>query len=83
MFRDIGNHPLPELIKAGVKCTIGSDDPLLFGPNLIDEYQVCRHNMGLDDSTLAQLAKNSFKYSGAPLEIKNSGLRQIEKWLSS
>ena len=83
VFRDIGNHPLPELIKAGVKCTIGSDDPLLFGPNLIDEYQVCRHNMGLDDSTLAQLARNSFKYSAAPLKVKNSGLAQIDNWLRS
>ena len=69
MFYKISDHPLPELIKAGVICTIGSDDPLLFGPNLVDEYQICRKEMKLDDSSLACLARNSFLYSGAPREL--------------
>ena len=81
VFSKISDHPLPELIKAGVICTIGSDDPLLFGPNLVDEYQICRKEMKLDDSSLACLARNSFLYSGAPREVKQFGLSQIEKWL--
>ncbi|MDC0399038.1 adenosine deaminase [Alphaproteobacteria bacterium] len=81
VFSKIGDHPLPELIKAGVICTIGSDDPLLFGPSLVDEYQICRKELKLDDSNLACLARNSFIYSGAPREVKQFGLSQIEKWL--
>ena len=31
-------HPLPALLAAGIRCTLNADDPLLFGPNLLDEY---------------------------------------------
>jgi adenosine deaminase len=81
VFPTIQSHPLPKLIKAGVACSIGSDDPLLFGPSLLDEYQVCRSQMKFNDKTIAQLAHNSFEYSGAPAEVKDFGFAEIEKWL--
>jgi adenosine deaminase len=81
VFPEIGSHPLPELIQAGVKCSIGSDDPLLFGPSLLDEYSTCRNEMHFTDEIIAQLAHNSFAYSGAPSEVKHFGYTQIKKWL--
>ena len=82
VFPEIGSHPLPALIQAGVMCSIGSDDPLLFGPSLLDEYSICRKEMRLNDEIIAQLAHNSFAYSGAPLEVKHFGYAQIKKWLN-
>ena len=32
-----------------VPCTINSDDPLLFGSSLSEEYLLCRTELGLDD----------------------------------
>ena len=49
-------HPLPELLDAGVPCSINADDPLLFGVGLLDEYVVCRERLGLDDAALAACA---------------------------
>jgi adenosine deaminase len=46
-------HPLPQLLEAGVPCSINADDPLLFGVGLLDEYVVCRARRGLDDAVLA------------------------------
>lgn len=75
-------HPLPMLIAAGVKCDVGSDDPLLFGPDLLEEFELCRSAMGLDDETIAALARNSFTYSGAPQSLRADGLAAIDTWLA-
>lgn len=33
------------------------DDPLLFGPGILDEYELCRQELGLDDAQLAFIAR--------------------------
>ena len=35
--------------------TLAQDDPLLFGPRLLDEYETCRAQLGLSDEELAQV----------------------------
>ena len=81
VFPNIQTHPLPLLIEAGIPCSLGSDDPLLFGPSLLDEFELCREQMHFSDDTLAQLARNSFHYSGAPKKIMDQGLKDIDTWL--
>jgi adenosine deaminase len=76
-------HPLPRLLAAGVPCTLGSDDPLLFGASLLDEFALCRDRMGLDDAWLAAMAKNSFVHSGAPRPVKDAGVKAVAAWLST
>jgi len=82
VFPSIEEHPLPQLLEAGVRCSLGSDDPLLFGPDLVDEYELCRNEMGLGDDQLAAMARNSFIHSGAPGTLKAAGLAAIDTWLS-
>ena len=43
----ISQHPLPGPLAAGVRCSLGADDPLLFGVGLLDEYQTARSGLGL------------------------------------
>jgi len=45
-------HPLARLLEAGVRVTLGSDDPPYFGASIGGEYAVCRDRLGLDDETL-------------------------------
>mmetsp|Transcript_108246 Transcript_108246/g.191726 ORF Transcript_108246/g.191726 Transcript_108246/m.191726 type:complete len:371 (+) Transcript_108246:34-1146(+) len=78
----LADHPLPSLLSKGVPCTINSDDPLLFGCNLLGEYEVCRSEMGLSDESLAACARTSFQHSRAPDSIKGKGLAGIDEWLS-
>ncbi|MEQ9640059.1 MAG: adenosine deaminase family protein [Alphaproteobacteria bacterium] len=82
VYRSIEDHPLPALLEAGVACNIGSDDPLLFGPDLVDEFELCRGAMGLSDDSIACLARASFTHSGAPAEAKTAGLAAIDAWLA-
>ena len=82
VFPSAEAHPLPRLLDAGVPCTLGSDDPLLFGPSLRDEFSLCRQAMGLDDQRLAALARTSFLHSGAPEPLKQAGLEAVASWLT-
>jgi aminodeoxyfutalosine deaminase len=38
VVRSLAEHPLPELLAAGVQCTINTDDPAMFGSDLGTEY---------------------------------------------
>jgi len=75
-------HPLPALLAAGVRCSVNADDPLLFGPGLLEEYELCRDQFGFDDVTLAGIAATSIEASGASPEQKAAGLAGVEAWRS-
>jgi adenosine deaminase len=80
---DLEHHPLPALLAAGVTCSINADDPVQFGPNLLEEYELSRERLGLDDAALAACARASFTASGAPDEVKARGLAGIDAWLAA
>jgi adenosine deaminase len=77
----IEDHPLGQLIDAGVMCSINADDPLLFGPGIAEEYQICRERLGLDDETLARVATWSLEASAAPPAVIDRHVANIEEWL--
>jgi adenosine deaminase len=52
-------HPLPRLIEAGVKVTLGSDDPPYFGATLAGEYSVCVERMGLGEDVLSSITRTA------------------------
>jgi adenosine deaminase len=79
----IEEHPLVELLDAGVRCSLNGDDPLLFGPGLLAEYELVRDAMGLSDEQLAQLARSSLVGSGAPPELIADAADQVEDWLTA
>jgi len=57
---DMKNHPLPNMLAAGLKVTINSDDPAYFGGYLNANYEAISDLINNDKENLAQLAKNSF-----------------------
>jgi adenosine deaminase len=75
-------HPLPAMLDAGVPCSLNADDPLLFCPTLLEEYELCRDQFGFDDARLADLARTSFEFSGAPEAVKQFGVEGVDGWLS-
>lgn len=76
------DHPLPRLLDAGVKCSVNADDSLLFGPGLLEEYELCRTEFGFDDERMATVAWSSIRGSGAPEELIASGLAGVDRWLT-
>lgn len=55
------SHPLPAMVDAGVKVTLGSDDPPLFHTSLTDEYRRAWDWCDLEPSGLVRLARNSLE----------------------
>jgi adenosine deaminase len=81
VYETAADHPLPQLLAAGVRCSLNADDPLLFGAGLLDEYTLCREEMGLADTDLAAMAAASLEASGAEPDLVEQGLREIRDWL--
>ncbi len=59
IYPDYEHHPLPRLRAAGVKVTLGSDDPPYFGATLAGEYRLCAERMGLDDDELLDITRTA------------------------
>ena len=53
---DLDRHPIRELVDAGVKITVNTDDPPMFGTDLNAEYAIAARLLGLDERGLADLA---------------------------
>ena len=48
-------HPLPELVRAGVRCSVSTDDPVMFDTDLTREYEAAE-GLGLDPRQLYESA---------------------------
>ena len=79
----VAEHPLPTLLDAGVTCSLNADDPLLFGPGLLEEYELVRAELGVDDDRLAAIARSSIVASGADDAHKADASRAVDAWLAS
>ena len=52
VYRSYEDHPLPALRAAGVRITLGSDDPPYFGATIAGEYEVCLNRLGFGEDDL-------------------------------
>lgn len=55
---DLGPHPLPRLLAAGVRCALGTDDPGVIPTTLPGEWTKAR-NLGLGEEDLLRLQENA------------------------
>ena len=53
------SHPLPQLRAAGVRVTLGSDDPPYFGATIEGEYDVCGERMGFSEDDLRDITRTA------------------------
>jgi adenosine deaminase len=59
----IADHPLRDMIEAGLFVTLNSDDPPMFGTSLNNEYLVAGRDLGFSPAELAELAANGVRAS--------------------
>jgi len=79
----LAEHPLPQLLEAGVVVTINSDDPAYFGGYVDANYAAVAEQFGLDDDALAMLARNSVEASFLPPDRKAELHQEIGAWLAA
>ena len=61
---DMAAHPIPEMLRRGLRATINSDDPAYFGGYVADNYRAVAPFLGRQD--LVTLARNSLLGSFLP-----------------
>ncbi|MFJ9609472.1 adenosine deaminase [Kitasatospora sp. NPDC101176] len=59
----LADHPLREMLEAGLLVTVNSDDPAYFGGYVEDNLRAVQQALALDQETLRLLAANSFRAS--------------------
>jgi adenosine deaminase len=69
---DLSSHPLRQLLHAGVRVTVNSDDPPFFGGYVNANYLAAAQALALDVDDVIALAHNSFTGSFAdPSEVRS------------
>ncbi|MEV6132059.1 adenosine deaminase [Streptomyces violaceusniger] len=74
------DHPLPGMLDAGLLVTVNSDDPAYFGGYVGDNFTAIRDALGLDETTLRTLARNSFEAAFLDEETRAAYLKEVDGW---
>ncbi|RAJ43166.1 aminodeoxyfutalosine deaminase [Kitasatospora sp. SolWspMP-SS2h] len=79
----IEDHPVRQMVDAGLLVTINSDDPPMFGTDLNTEYAVAAKLLGLDESGVAALARNAVEASFLDRAAKRRLTGEIDTYLAA
>jgi adenosine deaminase/aminodeoxyfutalosine deaminase len=77
---DLDRHPVKKYFESGLMVTINSDDPPMFGSNLLEEYVLVEERFEFSLEQMRELAANSVEASFLPPERKLELLRRVEQY---
>jgi adenosine deaminase len=72
-------HPIRRLMKAGVRCTLSTDDPLCFANSLVEEYTALALELNFTRAELAQVARNGWEIADVSADTRNAALAEIDR----
>jgi adenosine deaminase/aminodeoxyfutalosine deaminase len=73
-------HPVRRYFELGLMITLNSDDPPMFGANLLEEYILVQEKFGFTLDEMRELAANAVEASFLPVEQKLKLLAKIEQF---
>ncbi len=79
VVQSMREHPLRRLMKAGVRCTVSTDDPLSFGNSVVEEYTGLALEMNFTRSELGEVARNGWAVADVPEEARSAALAEINR----
>jgi adenosine deaminase len=72
VYPSYDEHPLPQLLAAGVRVTLGSDDPPYFGATIDGEYELCARRMGLNEADLRAITATAIDAAFCDDDLKSA-----------
>lgn len=76
----LDQHPVREYFEGGLMVTLNSDDPPMFGSNLLEEYVLVQREFEFSLEQMRELAANSIEASFLPAERKLKSLAAVERY---
>jgi adenosine deaminase len=70
-------HPLPALRDAGVRITLGSDDPPYFGATIAGEYEVCASRFGFGAEDLREITRTAIDAAFCDEDLREALLSRL------
>lgn len=74
----VSDHPLPDMMQAGLLVSVHSDDPAYFGGYVCENYTVLHDDLGFGEQRLALLAANSIESSFLDDREKSRLLEEVQ-----
>lgn len=80
VFPDYASHPLRKFFDAGLKVTLGSDDPTFFNTSIGKEYKIAQEHFGFTAAELLQISRNAAEEAFVDSETRTRLLQRIDMW---
>lgn len=80
LFRTLDEHPLPEMLAAGVNVSVNSDDPPFFSTTLTEELETAQRLTALDTSGILDLQRQAMQSAFASVATKERVLAAIDAY---
>ena len=80
---DLKDHPVPEMLRQGIRVTLNSDDPAYFGGYVNENYRQLAAAVGLTREQLTLMAKNSFSGSFLSDADKAARIAEVEAYAAA
>ena len=78
--KDFNDHPVKEYFEQGLMVTLNSDDPPMFGSNLLEEYMLAHERYGFTLEQMRELAANAVEASFLDPTRKLALLQRVEQY---
>lgn len=78
--KEMSEHPVKLYFESGLMVTINSDDPPMFGSDLLGEYVLVQEQFEFSLEQMRELAANSVEASFLPPERKLELLQRVEQY---
>ena len=78
--KSIDTHPVRHYFERGLMITLNSDDPPMFGADLLDEYETVQREFEFTNEQMRELAANSVEASFLPPARKIALLAAVERY---
>jgi adenosine deaminase len=79
----LAEHPIEALRLAGIPVSVNTDDPLLYGIDLVGEYERCADAFGWGRAELGAIARTSIESSFADPDRRTALLAELDLYLRS
>lgn len=80
VYPDFAHHPLRKFFDAGLKVTLGSDDPTFFGTSIGKEYQIAQDHFGFTEAELLQISRNALEEAFVDAETRAKLLKRLDDY---